>query len=158
MRKLLLATFAATALVPSIASAQTAGEIRRDHREVAKDQREVNRDLAKGKFKEAREDARETRSDQRETSRDWQDYRRTHRSVFTRPAYVAPRGYRYRRVAVGSTLNRLFWGPNYRIGSYATYRLPNPGPNRAWIRYGNDVVLINTRNGRVITVYNDFFY
>ena len=158
MRKLLLAAFAATVLVPSVASAQSAGEIRRDQREVAKDKREVNRDLAKGKIQEAREDARETRRDQRETQRDWRDYRQSHRGVFTRPAYVAPRGHRYRRVAVGATLNRLFWGPNYRIGSYAAYRLPNPGRNRAWVRYGNDVLLINTRNGRVITVYNDFFY
>jgi Ni/Co efflux regulator RcnB len=144
MRKILLSVLAATVLVPAGASAQSAREIRHD-------QREVQRDVRQGRHNEAREDRRELRED-------WRDYRRTHRSVYRRPAYVAPRGHRYRPVAVGAVLNRSFWGPNYRIGNYVTYRLPNPGRNRAWVRYGNDVVLINTRNGRVITVYNGFFY
>jgi Ni/Co efflux regulator RcnB len=144
MRKILLAALAATVLVPAGASAQTAREVRHD-------QREVNRDIRHGRYNEARRDQRELRED-------WRDYRRTHRSVYTRRAYVAPRGYRYRPVSVGAVLNRLLWTPNYRIGNYATYRLPYPGRNRAWVRYGNDVVLINTRNGRVITVYNGFFY
>ena len=69
-----------------------------------------------------------------------------------------PRGYRYRPVLAGATLNRLFWGSNYRIGNYAAYRLPYPGRNRMYVRYGNDVLLINARNGRVIQVYNGFFY
>jgi Ni/Co efflux regulator RcnB len=38
------------------------------------------------------------------------------------------------------------------------YRLPRAtGPNR-WVRYGNDVLLVNGRTGRVVTVYNSFFY
>nr|WP_166175024.1 RcnB family protein [Altererythrobacter segetis] len=158
MRKLLLVALAATALAPSIAGAQTAGEVRRDQREVRHDQREVNRDLARGDYQEAREDARETRRDQRETTRDWRDYRQTHRGVYHRPAYVAPRGYRYRQVAVGTTLNRAFWGSRYRIGNYNTYRLPYPGRNRMYVRHGHDVLLINARNGRVIRVYNRFFW
>jgi Ni/Co efflux regulator RcnB len=144
MRKILLAALAATVLVPVGANAQSSREIRHD-------QREVNRDIRNGRYNEARRDRRELRED-------WRDYRRSHRHVYTRPAYVAPRGYRYRPVAVGAVLNQLFWGPRYRIGNYATYRLPYPGRHRAWVRYGNDVVLINTRNGRVITVYNNFFY
>jgi Ni/Co efflux regulator RcnB len=158
MRKLLLTALAASALVPSVATAQSAREVRHDQREVTRDQREVNRDLAKGNLQEAREDARETRRDQRETNRDWRDYRQTHRNVFTRPAYRWPHGYRYRPLGVGATLNRLFWGSQYRINNYNTYRLPYPGRNRAWVRYGSDLLLINVRNGRVITVYNNFFY
>ena len=158
MRKMLIAALAATALVPSVATAQSAREVRHDQREVAKDQREVNRDLARGKIQEAREDARETRRDQNETNRDWRDYRRTHRNVFTRPAWVAPRGYRYRPVSVGAMLNRMFWGSTYRLNDYATYRLPYPGRNRMYVRYGNDVLLINARTGRVIQVYSSFFY
>jgi Ni/Co efflux regulator RcnB len=144
MRKILLAALAATVFVPAGASAQSAREIRHD-------QREINRDVRQGRYNEAREDRNELRED-------WRAYRRTHRSLYNRSNYIAPRGYRYRPVSVGVVLNRLFWGPNYRIGNYATYRLPYPGRHRAWVRYGNDVVLINTRNGRVITVYNDFFY
>lgn len=144
MRKLILAALAATALVPSGLAAQSAREIRHDQREIARDE-------ARGRYNEAREDRHEQRED-------WRAYRRTHRNVYTRPVYVASRGYRYRPVTVGATLNRLFWGPNYRIGNYATYRLPYPGRHRAWVRYGNDVLLINTRTGRVITVYSSFFY
>lgn len=158
MRKLLLAAIAATALVPAVSSAQTAGEIRRDNREVARDQREVDRDLAQGRYNEARRDARETQRDRNETARDWRDYRRTHRTVFNRPAYVAPRGYRYRPVTVGAMLGRPYWAPTYRVGNYSTYRLPYPGRHRAYVRYGNDVLLVNTRNGRIIRVFRDFFY
>ena len=143
MRKLLLAALAATVVVPSVATAQSAREVRHDRRE-------VRRDVARGDYREARRDRRETRED-------WRDYRRTHRNVFTRPAFTWPRGYSYRRLSVGATLDRLFWGPQYRL-NYGTYRLPYPGRNRAWVRYGNDALLINTRNGRVITVYNNFFY
>lgn len=144
MRKLIFAAVAAAALVPSGALAQSAREVRHD-------QREVNRDLARGHYREAREDRKELRED-------WRDYRRRHRQVFNRPAYRWPRGHRYTTVTVGTTLNGVFWGPRYRIANYHTYRLPYPGRHRAWVRYGNDVLLINTRTGRVITVYRDFFY
>jgi Ni/Co efflux regulator RcnB len=144
MRKLLLAVLAATAFVPAGASAQSAREVRHD-------QREINKDLANGRYNEAREDTNEL-------NEDWRAYRRTHRAVFDRPVYVAPSGHIYRPVVVGTTLNDVFYGPRYRITNYTTYRLPYPGHNRAWVRYGNDVLLINTRTGRVITIYGDFFY
>ena len=144
MRKLLFAAVAATMLVPSVASAQSAREVRQD-------QREVRRDVARGDYREAREDRRELRED-------WRDYRRTHRGVYNRPAYVAPRGYRSRPVVVGTTLRPAFWGPRYRVSNYSTYRLPYPGRNRMYVRYGNDVLLINARNGRVIRVYDRFFW
>jgi len=144
MRKLLLTALAAAALVPAGASAQSAREVRHD-------QREVNRDLARGHYNEARED-------QHELSQDWRAYRRTHRHLYNRADYIWPRGYSYESLTLGSTLDRAFWGPRYRVSNYATYRLPYPGRNRAWVRYGNDVVLISTRTGRIITVYNNFFY
>ncbi|MBO0749845.1 MAG: RcnB family protein [Porphyrobacter sp.] len=158
MRKILLATLAATALVPAGAGAQTAREVRHDQREVARDQAKEEAQVATGQYRRAARTARETREDVRETNQDWRAYRRTHRNVFTRPAYVWPRGYSYRPLSVGSVLDRLFWGSTYRISNYATYRLPYPGPNREWVRYGNDAVLISLRTGRVITVYTDFFY
>jgi Ni/Co efflux regulator RcnB len=158
MRKLFFAAIAATVLVPSGVSAQSAREVRNNQREVRQDQREIRRDVARGDYREARQDRRELQRDRRESRQDWRDYRRTHRSVYTRPAYRWPRGYRYNAPAVGSVLNSVFWGPRYRVNNYATYRLPYPGRNRAWVRYGNDVVLINARTGRIITVYNNFFY
>jgi Ni/Co efflux regulator RcnB len=158
MRKLLLAAAVATVLVPAVGSAQSAHELRKDQREVNKDQREVNHDIARGDWKEARKDQKETRDDKREMRDDWQDYRKSHRSVYHRPTYHAPRGHRYRPVVVGNSLNRAFWGSTYRINNYSTYRLPRPGYHRAYVRYGNDVVLIDTRTGRVIRVYDAFFW
>lgn len=143
MRKLLLTALAATAVVPSLASAQTIHEVRHD-------QREVRHDVARGDYREAREDRRETRED-------WRDYRRSHRSVYHRPTYYAPRGYTYRRVGIGVTLARPFWARNYWV-DYNTYRLPPPAYGTTYVRYGNDVLLISVRTGRVIAVYDDFFW
>lgn len=128
MRKMLLAALAAAALVPTSVSAQDYREVRHHHRYMNGDRRG-----------------------------DWREYRRTHREVFTTPAYVWPNGYNYRPLSVGAVLDRLFWGPQYRL-NYGTYRLPYPGPGREWVRYGNDAVLISRRSGRVITVYTNFFY
>jgi Ni/Co efflux regulator RcnB len=144
MRKLMIAALAATVLVPSGAYAQSAREVRHD-------QREVNRDLANGRYNEAREDQNELRED-------WRAYRRTHRSVYDRPIYRAPRGYTYNPLGVGALLDSAFWSPRYRISNYSHYRLPYPGRHRAWVRYGNDVVLINVRTGRIVQVYNNFYY
>ena len=144
MRTMLIAAVAAAALVPGVASAQSAHEVRHD-------QREVRRDLRHGDYREAREDRREMRED-------WRDYRRHHRNVYRRPAYVGPRGYRYRPVAVGYRFAPAYYGQRYWVSDWGTYRLHRPGRYQRWIRYGNDVVLINTRNGRVIQVYRDFFW
>jgi Ni/Co efflux regulator RcnB len=37
------------------------------------------------------------------------------------------------------------------------YRLPPPGINQRWVRYGRDVVRIDLRSGRVLQVYGSFF-
>ena len=143
MRKMLLAALAATALVPGTVSAQSAKEVRHD-------EREINKDIAKGHTEEAHEDQNELRED-------WRAYRRTHPDVFDRPDFVWPNGYSYNALTVGATLADVFLGTQYRIDDFASYRLPYPGEHRAWVRYGNDALLISTRTGRVITVYTDFF-
>jgi Ni/Co efflux regulator RcnB len=155
---MLLAAFAATALVPSVAIAQSAREVRHDRQEVRQDRREVHRDRAWGDYREARQDRREVREDRRELREDWRDYRRSHRGVFHRSAYVAPRGLRYRPVTAGARLDAALYGRPYRIGDYATYRLPRPGHERTYVRYGNDVLLVNVRTGRVVRVFDGFFW
>ena len=143
MRKILLAALALTASLPMTAQAQSAREIRHD-------QREVNRDLRRGDYQEAREDQQELRED-------WRDYRKSHRDVFRGGAYRGPRGYTYRPVVTGYRFAPSYYSSRYAINP-GTYRLPRAGVNRRWIRYGNDVALVNVRNGRVITVYRDFFW
>jgi Ni/Co efflux regulator RcnB len=144
-------------MVPSLAYAQSAHEIRHNEREVRRDQAEVARDLRRGDYQEAREDARELREDRREAREDWREYRRTNREAFRAGTYRGPRGYRYRPVATGYRFAPTYYGTRYAIDP-STYRLPRAGANQRWVRYGNDVALVNLRNGRVLTVYRDFFW
>ncbi len=151
MRKILIAALAASAALPGVASAQGMGEIRRGQQEVRAGQREVQRDVARGDMREAREDRRELRED-------WQDYRQRNREVFRGGRYYAPRGYRYRPVTVGYTFRPAFYSNRYWVGNPGRYRLNTPGRNQRWIRYGNDVILINERNGRVLIIHRNFFW
>ena len=103
-------------------------------------------------------DRHEVRRETRQTREDWRDYRRSHRSAFHRRAYRAPRGYSIRRVTIGYRLPRAFYGSSYVIGNPGYYRLPIAGRYREWVRYGNDMLLIDIRTGEVITIYEDFFW
>jgi Ni/Co efflux regulator RcnB len=153
MRKsILLALMAVTALpaiaLPTAASAQSRGEIRRDRQELREDRRELREDLRNGaSAREIRRDRREVRQDRREVRQDRRELRRD------RAAYVAPyRGWTYRVVTPGYRLQSGFYGSRYTIGNYGSYRLRAPGINQRWIRYGNDLLLVNIRNGRVLQV------
>lgn len=157
-RKFIIAALAATALVPGIASAQSAREVRQDRQEVQRDRAEVRDDIRRGDYNEARRDRQETREDRRETRNDWQDYRRTHRDQFRGGAYRGPRGYAYRPIAPGHRFERQYYGQRYWVANPARYRLPHVAGYQRWVRYGNDVVLVDIRSGRVIQVYSRFFW
>ena len=159
MRKMILAAVAAATLVPTFATAQSYGEVRRDQREVRQSQRELQQARRYGDRGDIREARRELREDRQERREDWRDYRRTHGDVYRRGAYAGPRGYRYRPVNVGYRFAPEYYGQRYWINDYGTYRLPRPGYGyQRWVRYGNDVVLVDTRSGRAVQVYNRFFY
>ena len=144
MRMMVMAAVAAAVAVPSVANAQSAREVRHD-------QREVRKDVRRGHYREAREDRREMRED-------WRDYRRSHRNAYRRPAYRGPRGYRYRPVTVGYRFAPAYYGRNYWVNDWSNYRLGRPSRYQRWVRYGNDVVLVDIRTGRVLRVYNGFFW
>ena len=133
MRKLiLLAALAATAL-PSATIAQQR-DVRNDRREVRQDRREV------------RQDRRELRRDRRELRQDRRDVRR-------HSAYAAPyRNWRYRPVTTGYRLQPAFYGSRYYISDYGRYHLQAPARWQRWIRYGDDLLLVNVRTGRVLQV------
>lgn len=158
MRKILIAALAASTLVPAMASAQSAGEVRRGQQEVQRDQRDVRQAQQQGDWQKAQRARQETREDQREVNEDWRDYRKSHRQVFQRGTYNAPRGMRYRPVSAGFTFQRAFYSNRYQLNDYRSYRLPNPGYNHRWVRYGNDAVLVDTRTGRALRVINGFFW
>lgn len=159
MRTIILAALAAATITPVAASAQSYGEVRQSQRELRESRRDLQDARAYGDRGDIRRARQELREDRREVREDWRDYRRTHRNVYTRPAYYGPRGYRYRPVTVGYRFAPAYYGRNYWVNDYQAYRLPRPGYGyQRWIRYGNDVVLVDTRSGRTVQVYNRFFY
>lgn len=158
MRKILLAAMAASILVPSLADAQSRGEVRRGQQEVQRDREDARRAAQNGDWQKAQRARQEAREDQREVNEDWRDYRNSHRNTFNRGNYQAPRGQRYRQVSVGVRFQPAFYSNRYWVNDYGTYRLPSPGYNRRWVRYGNDVVLVDLRSGRVLRVLNNFFW
>jgi Ni/Co efflux regulator RcnB len=158
MRNILLAALAATVLTPVAAQAQSGREVRHDQREIQRDRDEVGRDVQNGRWREAREDRRELREDMRERNNDWRDYRSSHRDVYRRGAYRGPRGFVYRPVTIGYRFAPTYYSRNYWISDPWTYRLARPAAGLSWIRYGNDAVLVNLRNGRVVQIYNGFFW
>jgi Ni/Co efflux regulator RcnB len=74
------------------------------------------------------------------------------------PAFRYPPGYTYRRWSIGGLLPGLFLSPAYYFDGWRGIGLAAPGPGRRWVRYGPDLLLVNTRTGRVIDVVYDAFY
>jgi Ni/Co efflux regulator RcnB len=142
MRKLILLAAMAAISVPGAAIAQR--QDRRDRVEVRKDRQEVRRDR-----RELRRDRRDVRQDRRIVGE-----RRMENRDRRRVAYAAPyRNWRYRRVNVGFQLRPVFYSPRYYISDYGYYRLPPPRHSwLRWIRYGDDLLLVNIRTGRVLDV------
>lgn len=157
MRKAMILGLLAATIAPVMASAQTP-ELRRDRQDIREERRDVREAQRYGDRQDVREERRDLREARREHREDWRDYRRDHRDAYRQPAYIGPRGYRYRPVVVGHRFEPVYYGRRYLVADPARYRLPPAGFHQRWVRYGNDVVLVNIRNGRVIQVYNGFFW
>ncbi len=100
--------------------------------------------------------SRDWRRDQRY---DWQRYRYSNGSLFRGQPYYAPYGwdYGYRRFSIGFTLSSILFDQQYWIDDPYEYRLPPVyGPYR-WVRYYDDVLLVDLRTGRVVDTIYDFF-
>jgi len=89
---------------------------------------------------------------------DWQRYRYENRGIFHLGPYYAPyRGYYYNPLEIGIVLDSLFYNRNYWIDP-GYYDLPPAPPGAEWVRYYNDVVLVDMDSGQVIDVIHDFFW
>ncbi len=99
---------------------------------------------------------REWRNDRRY---DWQRYRFSNQNLFRLPRYYSPYGYNnsYQRFGIGIYLESLFYGARYRISDPWRYRLPDARWPYEWVRYYDDVLLVDTRDGYVEDVIYDFF-
>jgi hypothetical protein len=91
---------------------------------------------------------------------DWRGHRNQYRDHYRRPGhYYAPdRYYRYSRFGIGITIGAGFYHQNYWVNDPDYYRLPPVyGPYR-WVRYYDDVLLVDVRNGYVVDAVYDFFW
>jgi hypothetical protein len=89
----------------------------------------------------------------------WADFRRGNRFVYHPGPYYAPfRAHRYNRLQIGFFLDSLFFQPRFFINDPWDYRLPPVyGPYR-WVRYYDDVLLVDIYSGEVVDVIYDFFW
>ncbi len=158
MKKFTAIALIAALAVPSFASAQSAREVRDSRREVREAQRDLNQARRYGNrdnVRDARRDVREAREELRE---DWRDYRRANPNQYRQGRYQAPRGYTYRTLTPGYQLRPEYVGNRYWLNNPQQYRLPGVRAGQRYIRYGNDLVLINANTNRVIRVYRGFYY
>lgn len=89
---------------------------------------------------------------------DWQRYRDRDRARFHLGLYIDPFGWRYRNYDIGWQLPARYYASRYWILDPYAYRLPPvSGPYR-WIRYHDDVLLVDLRTGRVLDRIRDFFW
>lgn len=143
MRKLILLSLMAAVAAPTAVSAQSRAEIRQDRREV----REQREDLREARRYGDREDIRRERRDVREARQELREDRRDRRR------YVAPyRNWNYTTLRPGYQLRPGFYSSRYVIANPAYYRLRPAARFQQWVRYGDDLLLVNTRNGRVLQV------
>ncbi|HEX5257146.1 MAG TPA: RcnB family protein [Sphingomicrobium sp.] len=173
MKKLILLAATAAMIVPGTAIAQRHDrdqrdrtEVRQDHRTVQANRRAVrsdrrtvqaNRQAVRSERRVARADQRVAHANRRALQSNRQVVRSERR---VRSAYVAPvRNWTYRPVSVGYQLQSAFFSPRYYISDYGLYHLQAPR-NRwlRWIRYGDDLLLVNIRTGRVLQVVHYRFW
>ena len=90
---------------------------------------------------------------------DWRGHRDRYRNYYSPGRYYSPyRGQSYRRYGIGINIGSAFFGSRYWINDPSYYRLPPAyGPYR-WVRYYDDVLLIDLRSGRVVDAIHNFFW
>jgi Nickel/cobalt transporter regulator len=91
---------------------------------------------------------------------DWRSHRNDNRQLYRSQSYYNPYGrdYGYRRFSIGIYLDQLFFGSRYWINDPWDYRLPQAYGSYRWVRYYDDVLLIDLRSGRVVDAIYGFFW
>jgi len=141
---------------------ETHRDYRRDHealhrsdptrREHERFHREVNRD-------HNRWHQRWDHNWRRDSRYDWQRYRYSNRGLYRPGRYYSPyRGYRYRPISIGIRLGSGFYSHPYWINDPWRYRLPQAYAGTRWVRYYDDVVLVDLFTGEVVDVIYNFFW
>lgn len=90
---------------------------------------------------------------------DWRGHRQRYSNYYRPGRYYSPyRGHNYSRISIGFSLGSGYYGSRYWINDPWQYRLPAAYGSYRWIRYYDDVLLVDLRTGRVVDVIRDFFW
>ena len=89
---------------------------------------------------------------------DWQNHRRHHRSIFHLGLYYDPFGWGYNPFQIGWRMWPSYYSSRFWINDPWYYRLPYAPPGTRWVRYYDDVILVDTWTGQVLDVIYDFFW
>lgn len=119
-----------------------------------------NRDNRDYSNNNGNKDFRWNRDWRRDNRYDWQAYRFSNRNFYRQSRYYDPFGsrYGYQRFSIGIRIGSSYYNDRYWISDPFAYRLPYAdGPYR-WVRYYDDVLLIDLRDGAVVDVIHDFFW
>lgn len=143
------------------------GRDRDDNRDVDRRWTGDRRDWGRDGHRSWSSDRRDwDRRDHRDWKRDWrgdrrygwQNYRNSHRHIYRLPRYEARHGHSYRRWYPGYRWDSWFYSSSFWINDPWQYRLPPAyGPYR-WVRYYDDVVLVDIDTGEIVDIIYDFFW
>lgn len=90
---------------------------------------------------------------------DWRGHRQRYSNYYRPGRYHSPyRSHSYSRISIGFSLGSGYYGSRYWINDPWYYRLPAAYGSYRWVRYYDDVLLIDLRSGRVVDVIRDFFW
>ncbi|WP_114229133.1 MULTISPECIES: RcnB family protein [Sphingomonas] len=89
---------------------------------------------------------------------DWQRYRNANRSIFRIGAYIDPFGWGYQQIGIGYQLYPNYYSDQYWLSDPSYYSLPPVSWPYRWVRYYDDALLIDVRDGRVVDAIQSFFW
>jgi Ni/Co efflux regulator RcnB len=94
-----------------------------------------------------------------DTRYDWVGWRARHRTLFHPGFYYPPSGgYGYAPVGAGALLASAFLSEQYWIDDPSIYHLPPASDPYRWVRYYNDILLVDIDTGEVVDVVPDVFW
>jgi len=107
-------------------------------------------------FRDGRNWDRGWRNDRRYN---WLGFRQSNRVIFAPGPYFAPfSGHFYRPVGIGFFLDPLFFQPRFFLNDPWAFRLPSAGNRFRWVRYYDDVLLVDIFTGEVVDAIENFFW
>jgi Ni/Co efflux regulator RcnB len=94
----------------------------------------------------------------RDNRYDWRRWRDGHGSRFHIGIYNDPFGWGYQPFSIGWRLWPNYYSSQYWISDPWDYQLPYAPPGTQWVRYYNDVLLVDLYSGEVVDVIHGFFW